>query len=471
VTTCESEIPLIFNGLWGFLIALEIRINYSAPEKVAEKWPKFMKPSITTEKPKKVRTASKTTAAYWSGKIRLERKPGWESSHYFVRIQAHGQRRKMKLNSTIREEAAREAAGTYLEILSKGWPKDEGSVVFASESSDLPENPTIEDWFNVAKSKNLVAEASIKKYFEALQTIVGEILGTPRARKTEQRAKIKSFPVSALTRTNLELWLEKRLIAASKKPDLVASRRARSTTRSLAINAKSLFSENVLKGMRITADEMNYVPFSKLKLPAKGQERYTSRFDAKRLLATAARELGGNSESETDVDGSKFEQWKILYLALVAGLRYKEIDQLRKHDIMINARRISISTHETFAPKNDASVGDVPVTAAAAKVLDGMMKRTKGTWFIKDGPSTASKYRAATHHDAIVSWLRNYEERGIKPLAKINKPLHELRKEAGSLVNRDHGLVSAQQFLRHRSINTTAGVYVDASEDVNTGLA
>ena len=471
MTTCDFEYPLYFNGLWGFLIALEFRIDYSAAEKVAEEWPKIMKSSTSTEKPKKVRTASKTTAAYWSGKIRLERKPGWESSHYFVRIQAHGQRRKMKLNSTIREEAAREAAGTYLEILSKGWPKDEGSVVFATESSDLPENPTIEDWFNVAKSKNLVAEASIKKYFEALQTIVGEIRGTPRARKAEQRTKIKSFPVSALTLTNLKMWLEQRLKAASQKPDLVASKRATSTTRSLAINARSLFSADLLEGMGISAEEMNYVPFSKLKLPAKGQERYTSRLDAKRLLATAARELGGGFESETDLYDSKFEQWKILYLALVAGLRYKEIDQLRTHDIMISACRISISTHETFAPKTDASVGDVPVTAAAAKVLDGMMKRTKGTWFIKDGPSTASKYRAATHHDAIVSWLRNYEERGIKPLAKINKPLHELRKEAGSLVNHDHGLVAAQQFLRHRSINTTAGVYVDASGKANTGLA
>lgn len=471
MTTCGIEYPLNFNELWGYLIALVFIINYSAAEKVAEEWPKIMKSNITKKKSKKVRTASKTTAAYWSGKISLEKKPGWESSNYFVRIQAHGIRRKMKLNSTIREEAAREAAGTYLEILSKGWPKEEGTVVIATESSDLPENPTIEDWFNVAKSKNLVAEASIKKYFEALQTIVGEILGTPRARKAEQRTRIKSFPVSDLSLANLKTWLEQRLNAATQKTDLVAAKRATSTTRSLAINARSLFSSDLLEGMGITADEIHYVPFSKLKIPAKGQERYTSRLDAKLLLTTAASELGGDGESKTDGDDSKFEQWKILYLALVAGLRYKEIDQLRTHDIMISARRISISTHETFTPKTDASVGDVPVTTAAAKVLDGMIKRMKGTWFIKDGPSKASKYRAAKHHDAVVSWLRNYEERGIKPLAKVSKPLHELRKEAGSLVNHKHGLVAAQQFLRHRSINTTASVYVDASGKANTGLA
>ncbi len=83
---------------------------------MAEEWPKIM----TNKAPKKIRTASKTTAAYWAKKIKLEKKPGWESSNYFVRIQAHGGRRKMKLECTVREEAAREAAELYIDILANG---------------------------------------------------------------------------------------------------------------------------------------------------------------------------------------------------------------------------------------------------------------------------------------------------------------------------------------------------------------
>ena len=128
--------------------------------------------------------------------------------------------------------------------------------------------------------------------------------------------------------------------------------------------------------------------------------------------------------------------------------------------------------HEAFDPKNQASIGDVPITESAAEALEEMIKRTTGPWFIKEGRTTKSKnYRSGLYHDAAVDWLRNYEERGIKPLAEVTKPLHELRKEAGTLVNEAHGLVAAKDFLRHSSIATTASIYVGTKGSVTTGLA
>ena len=462
---------LFFNTLWGFLFAFDFRSGYSVAEKVAEEWPKIMKSITNTKKRKKIRTASKTTAEYWSGKIRLERKPGWESSNYFVRIQAHGIRRKMKLDSTIREEAAREAASLYVDILANGWPKEDGIALVVSDVSGLPENPSIEDWVRIVQSKAILGKTTLNKYFEALQTIVGEILKTPRARKPELRAKIKGFPISGLTKKALKDWLAGRVQSASGL-DVIASGRALATARSLVVNARSLFSADILEAMGIESEDMPYVPFNGVKPPSKGEETYTSRFDAKRLLATAARELNKKTNGKNAEDDPKFEQWKIIYLALVAGLRYKEIDRLRSQDIMINSCRIAIRPHETFRPKTKASVGNVPVTASAAKVLAGMLKRTSSPWFIKDGTSSRSpNYRAGVYHDAVVDWLRSYEERGVKPLADVPKPLHELRKEAGTLVNHDHGLVATQQFLRHQSITTTAGIYIDAKDAVSTGLS
>lgn len=439
---------------------------YTVAEIMAEEWPKIMINKAPTKSLKKIRTASKTTAAYWSGKIKLEKKPGWESSNYFVRIQAHGGRRKIKLDCTVRDEAAREAAALYINILAKGWPQVDGARLHLPSGTSLPENPSIEDWVTAVKAKKLVADQSIQKYSESLETIVGEILGIPRARKPELRARIKGFPVASLTKIAITEWLEKRK-SSSSTTDVVATRRALNTARSLIINARSLFGDKVLEALKLNSDEIPNIPFRGVKLPSKNHKRYTSRFDAARLLESAFRDLG-----TADAEDSKFEQWKILYLALVAGLRYREIDQLQVYDMHLAKCLISVSPHQSFTPKNHASIGDVEITEAAAKNLEKLLEQTSGRWFIKEGHSSKSKkYRAGLHHDAVVAWLRKYEERGTKPLADVPKPLHELRKEAGTLVNKAHGLVAAKEFLRHASITTTADLYVDTVGSVTTGLA
>jgi integrase len=42
------------------------------------------------------------------------------------------------------------------------------------------------------------------------------------------------------------------------------------------------------------------------------------------------------------------------------------------------------------------------------------------------------------------------------------KPIHELRKEFGSMVNRKHGLTAAKDLLRHGDIAITAAYYIDS---------
>lgn len=429
-----------------------------------------MSSKAKTPKKKKVRTASKTTASYWMDTIRLETKPGWQSSNYFARILAHGLRKKVRLDSSVKEEAAREAADLYISVLANGWPGEDDNQLSVPGISGLPEKTTIQDWCAAVKKKTKAREESVDKYGESLRTIVGEVLGTPRARKPEQRAKINAFLISDLTKETLMKWYDARMEKA-RTSDKLQSGRAQNTLRSVLANAKALFCSDVLKAMEITDEMMPKVPFSSLKLPPKVKRRYTSRFDPISLLACAVKELGNESEEGEDAE-SRFEQWKIIYLALVAGLRYNEIDKLRVHDIMPAACRISIRTHDDFVPKTDSSEGDIQVNTVAAKVLEGMIKQTKGQWFIKAGVSKQSpKYRAGLYHDAALSWLRNYEERGYKPLADIPKPLHELRKEAGTLVKAAHGLDEAQRFLRHKSITTTAEFYVGSKGETNTGIA
>jgi len=427
-------------------------------------------PTMAPKNRKKTRTASKTTATYWSDKIFLEKKPGWESSNYFVRMQAKGARRKIRLDSTVREEAAREAVAFYLKILAEGWPDTDPLPLSTLKASLLPDQPTISEWIELVKTKVNVRSETVDKYAESLRTIVGEILNLARARKPEQRQQINSFLVSALTKETLKAWFDTRMENA-RKLDHLRSPRAQNTVRTLITNARALFCNDALEAMGIDGENLTILPFSGLKLPPRMLTQYTSRFDAPTLLETAARELGaaGNDGPEA---ASKFEQWKILYLALVAGLRYNEIDQLRVHDIIPVKCRISIRTHETFRPKTKSSEGDIRVSESAATILSEMLKRTPGKWFIKDGVSKQGpRYRAGIYHDAIVIWLRQYEERGIRPFIDVPKPLHELRKEAGTIVNSLHGLNEAQTFLRHGSIVTTASYYVGSKGNITTDLS
>ena len=51
-----------------------------------------------------------------------------------------------------------------------------------------------------------------------------------------------------------------------------------------------------------------------------------------------------------------------------------------------------------------------------------------------------------------------------------NKPIHELRKEFGSLVNLKHGIYAASRALRHSDITTSARHYIAKKERVTVGL-
>jgi hypothetical protein len=56
------------------------------------------------------------------------------------------------------------------------------------------------------------------------------------------------------------------------------------------------------------------------------------------------------------------------------------------------------------------------------------------------------------------------------PGISAEKPIHELRKEFGSMVNRKHGLSAAKDLLRHADIAITAAHYVDSPRQATSGL-
>ena len=69
------------------------------------------------EPPYKRRGLSKTTVTYWLRKVYQETTGTWRSTNYYVRFQVAGERRKVRLDATTKEEAGKEALGKYLEAL------------------------------------------------------------------------------------------------------------------------------------------------------------------------------------------------------------------------------------------------------------------------------------------------------------------------------------------------------------------
>jgi len=436
-------------------------------------------PPLSPARPtkKQPRAASKNTAAYWSKKIFLEEKPGWSSSHYFVRIQAHGIRRKLKLKSSVKEEAARDAAALWNSISANGWPSsndhtDSRSVTPGETLGSLRQPITVESWILFVSTVSNTRPETVSKYAESLRTIVGEILGLERRRSAGTKAAILGTHIDLLTKSAVQKWVDQRL-ARAKLLNPVRQRRAHNTIRTLLRNARGLFTNELLELESAPPLAISPPPFHGIRPPAKFGSPYVSRFNAEALLLKARRDLSippraGASQEEA----LRFEQWKILYLALVAGLRYNEIDRLMARDISREEGKINIRLHEGFIPKTTASEGQVLVGEEARKTIATMLDHTEDGWFLKANHSNRTpRYRAGLSHDATVSWLRLFEENGNRPFADIPKPIHELRKEAGTLVNSQHGLVEAKTFLRHGSIATTAAYYVGTKGSITTGLS
>jgi hypothetical protein len=72
-------------------------------------------------------------------------------------------------------------------------------------------------------------------------------------------------------------------------------------------------------------------------------------------------------------------------------------------------------------------------------------------------------YRCQEHFEQLILWLR-------KEGLRSKKPLHELRKAFGSLINEKAGIHSASRALRHSNIGITASTYVDSRARVAAGL-
>ena len=163
--------------------------------------------------------------------------------------------------------------------------------------------------------------------------------------------------------------------------------------------------------------------------------------------------------AKTELATSQPESYKAFLLALGAGLRAAEIDNLQWHHVDPVANTIRIETTATFETKTESSEREVFVDAGLIAELEQFRTAPPTSYVLKSkreakpGAAVAS-YRAESTFDDLKKWLR---ANGIG----AHKPIHTLRKEFGSLVTQSADIFTASRQLGHASIALTATYYAE----------
>jgi len=221
--------------------------------------------------------------------------------------------------------------------------------------------------------------------------------------------------------------------------------------------AKSLFATELLR--HVAMHKPDKLPFDGVAFYKRESMRYHSNVDIEALISDAVRELGLPAQQE---------QLKIFLLATMVGLRRGEIDTLQWQAFRWKEGKIRIETTEHSTPKTSDSAGDVPIDKELAALFQGWHAKATGLFVIESDaePRTDTSYahyRAKSHFDALIKWLKS---KGVTAI----KPLHEMRKEFGSQLCAKYGIYAASRALRHADIAITAQHYVDQKERVTFGM-
>jgi integrase len=162
------------------------------------------------------------------------------------------------------------------------------------------------------------------------------------------------------------------------------------------------------------------------------------------------------------------EQFKIFCLALLCGLRKREIDTLLWKSVDLEKGVIRIERTEYFQPKSEDSAAEVDVAPELVEILRGFKKEAEGKFVIEsENPpryhTSRTNYRGERDFEALYAWLAG---KGLS----ARKKLHELRKECGAVIANSLGIFAASRALRHSDIRITSQYYADKKARITTGL-
>ena len=278
-----------------------------------------------------------------------------------------------------------------------------------------------------------------------------------RVNKSEYRGKIESASLDVLSPDAIQAWRIRFIAKAGRNPAL--QRTARISCNSLIRQARALFSKKLLKFIK-GIEHPASLPFADCEMFPRESMRYISKIDPSTLLQCAQDNL-----AESDPDA-----FLALLLAIGAGLRRGEIDNLLWRQVDFKSAAIHIEATEAGALKSEDSAGSVPLDDAFLGILRGYMAKASSPYVIgtsdreTESREWGQSYRIKSVFNRLNAWLR---ANGVD----APKPLHTLRKEAGSQIATQSGIYAASRFLRHADIQVTAQHYADHKDRVTVGIA
>ena len=401
---------------------------------------------------------AKTDLGYW--RKRLRKQP--TSPNWFAEISARGVRRKLSLETPNKENAAARARDIYQLARAVGW----NAVLqkYRPKNLEARTDLTVGQFIGLAESVAGVEKVTLRGYRTALRRIVSECfeLDPGKAKYApyagghrEWIERIDAVRLAKLTPQKIQQW--KRAFLSGAAPDPISQRSAKTTVNTYLRQARSLFSKKILKHFRdVTLPDP--LPFSDVEFEPRQNLKYRATFDVETLIAKARDELAHQD----------LEVFKVFLLAVMVGLRRKEIDLLEWDSFLWDAGVVRVQATQHFDAKTEESLGDVAVDSELLEVFRGYRARTTSPFVIESDEQPRSgvdywHYRCQDVFDRLITWLR---KNGVK----ANKPLHTLRKEFGSQVCAAHGVHAASRQLRHADIAITSAFYTDVRKRALCGL-
>jgi integrase len=417
-------------------------------------------------KAKPAKIHPKTDVRHWKERLirRSYAKDGktYHDPFYSVQIQFRGRREAFVLETANKDAAADRARDIFLSLLSAGWTATLAKWKPGTEKKATPEErPSVGVFLTAARAVCHARLVSYQAYSQAMRKIIADIEGlewkspTP-AELTEWRERVDAVALDTITPDRVEEWKISKLREAGADPTTLRS--SKITVNSLIRNARALFSKRMLPLLRSRVTLPSPLPFEGVRLEKKPSMRYASKMDAAAIIKKAMEKLASQ-----DV-----EAFKVFLLAVCCGLRVSEIDTLLWSSFDFEARKLHVEANAYTSLKSDDSAGEIELDAEIVALFRGYKAKATGEFVIESGGKPRNRnerrgYRIEGVWKRTLLWLR---ANGVND----PKPIHALRKELGSLVNQQHGIVAAQRVLRHANIATTAGHYVDKKGSVSVGL-
>lgn len=414
------------------------------------------------------RIAGKGSTEYWAGKTfrPVIVGPGGsrrESKLYVVRLQHGGRREAVALQTDSRNEAGRRAARFYLTLKAVGWDAAHAELNPERHAAKLEQTvrettPTVGEWVSAVEIAANLNPKTFRGYSVAFRRIVSEIAGIAgdrsrydayRGGRDAWKAKVDAVPLDSITPAKVETWRGGFVRDRGTNPVLL--QRARRNANSLIRQARALFSRTILKRIPLTPTPP--LPFDGVEFYAEGNTRYVGMIDAKALMIAAQQDL-----READP-----QAWLSLILLMCGGLRRGELDMLGWKQI--EDGNVHIRTTEVFSPKTATSERTIPLAPSIAAEVETFRTKATGAFVIEspNPPPSATaqdrRYRCKPVFDRLVTWLRTH---GITAA----KPLHELRKEFGSLIARQADIFTASRMLGHSNLDVTQRYYAEQRKRV-----